>query len=200
MKKIVWILVAFILISTIALPFYLGPDDIATCAGPTENGICQKADAIIAVSGGDTEARTAEAIRLYKIGWADMLIFSGAALDKTGPSNAEVMREQALEADVPQEDIWVEEFSNTTAENAENSTKLVEEMGLRRVMLVTSAYHQRRTSVEFSKRLGETVQIVNHPVANDKQWSSWWWLTPYGWWLGLGEVFKIVFSGFSSAL
>lgn len=182
------------LLLTIGLPLYLGPDDLAGCKEPAREGRCQSADAIIAISGGDTSARTSEAISLYQNGWAAKLIFSGAAADKSGPSNAEVMREQALASGVPESAITIEDLSSTTAENAQNTAVVVEKMNLKRVILVTSAYHQRRANIEFSKRLGSDVTIVNHPVANDNQWSSWWWLTPYGWVLGIGELIRILFA------
>lgn len=194
MRKLIIMILLVAVTLTICLPLYLGPDDLASCQQPTETTPCIRADAIIAVSGGDTAARTAEAIRLYKAGWAPTLIFSGAAADKTGPSNAEVMKEQALADGVSARAISIDEYSNTTAENAQNTAKLVQEMGIHRVILVTSVYHQRRANIEFSKRLGSAVTIVNHPVANDKQWSSWWWATPYGWVLGLGEIGKIIFA------
>lgn len=191
--KFVIIFAVIALVLTVGLPLYLGPDDISGCQKASD-GHCAAADAIVAVSGGDTAARTAEAIRLYKAGWATRLIFSGAAADKTGPSNAAVMKEQAVRDGVPSEVITVDEFSTTTTENAINTAKIIKQMSLRRVILVTSVYHQRRVSIEFAKELGPSVEIVNHPVANDSQWSSWWWATPYGWWLGLGEVIKIIFA------
>lgn len=192
--KLIITLLGIALLLTIGLPMYLGPDDLSSCKVPETTGKCQSADAIIAISGGDTAARTAEAIAMYNDGWAPKLIFSGAAADKSGPSNAEVMREQAIASGVPASAITIEDLSNNTAENAENTSAVVEKMGLKRVILVTSAYHQRRASIEFGKRLGSDVTIVNHPVANDKQWSSWWWLTPYGWVLGIGELIRILFA------
>ncbi len=196
MIKIFVTVVVVVITLMVGLPWYLGPDDISGCQAPTSDGKCQTVDAIIAVSGGDTPARTAEAIRLYQEGWSELLIFSGAALDTTGKSNAEAMREQAFASGVPSTHIIIEELSYNTAENAKNTAKLIESRSFDRVMLVTSAYHQRRTSLEFERQLGNAVEIVNHPVANDKQWSSWWWMTPYGWWLGIGEIVKIIFSGF----
>lgn len=191
-----WIITAVCvaLVLTIGLPLYLGPDDISGCAEPETSGRCASADAIIAISGGDTSARTAEAIRLYQGGWAPKLLFSGAAADKSGPSNAEVMKKQAIAAGVPESVISTEDFSATTAENAKNTSELVKTMQLKRVILVTSAYHQRRASIEFGKWLGSDVVIVNHPVGNDNQWSNWWWLTPYGWALGIGELIRILFA------
>ena len=194
MKNFLIGLIILALTLTVGLPLFLGPDDIVGCSQPADEGKCAKVDAIITVSGGDTSARTMEAIRLHKTGWSDRLIFSGAAADKSGPSNAEVMMKLALKEGVSPTAVSIEKFSTNTAENAENTAELVRGMNLKRVMLVTSAYHQRRASIEFHKRLGSSVQIVNHPVANDNQWSSWWWMTPYGWVLGLGEVMKIIMS------
>lgn len=186
-------IIALIVIITAIIPMYLAPDDLRKCPKPEPTAACGVADAIVAVSGGDTPSRAAEAIRLYKDGWADTLIFSGAAQDTTGPSNAEAMKKQALAEGVPAQSIITEEFSRTTAENARNTSQFIVEQDLKRVVLVTSAYHQRRASLEFGARLGDTVKIVNHPVAKDKQWSGfWWWTTPGGWWLAISELVKII--------
>jgi uncharacterized SAM-binding protein YcdF (DUF218 family) len=180
-------------IATVGLGIYLAPNDLSGCSqGPTGEGKCKKADAIVAVSGGDTPARTKEAVRLYEQGWASSLIFSGAAQDKSGPSNAAVMRRDAINAGVPASAITIEEQGETTKQNADKTQQLLEEKDIKTVILVTSAYHQRRAGLEFSERSDGNVAIVNHPVANDKQWSEWWWLTPSGWYLALGEFIKII--------
>ncbi|MNH49925.1 hypothetical protein D3C73_15210 [compost metagenome] len=177
----------------VGLGVYLAPNDLAGCSqGPTGEGKCKKADAIVAVSGGDTSARTKEAVHLYEQGWASSLIFSGAAQDKSGPSNAAVMRNDAISAGVPASAITIEEQGETTRQNADKTQQLLEENGIETVILVTSAYHQRRAGLEFSERSDGKVAIVNHPVASDKQWSSWWWLTPGGWYLAVGEFIKIM--------
>src|SRR3989344_2898842 len=109
MKTLIACIVVFILI-TIGLSIYLAPDDISECRnGPNNQPSCQTVDAIVAISGGDTLARTAEAVSMYKEGWSDTLIFSGAAQDKTGPSNAAVMRQSAIDLGVPEADILIEE-------------------------------------------------------------------------------------------
>lgn len=181
---------------TFLIGIYLAPDDLKNCKNiPDENSqiiACKKADAIVAVSGGDTDARTDHAIDLYKRGWADTLIFSGAAADKSGPSNAEAMRKYAIKNGVPANAIVTEENSKTTQENAKLSQEVFSDMNISRVILVTSAYHQRRASIEFKLATGGSVKIDNHPVKQDKQWSDWWWLTPNGWWLAMGEIIKIV--------
>jgi uncharacterized SAM-binding protein YcdF (DUF218 family) len=191
MKIVIAIIVSFVLV-VIGLSFYLSPNDLAGCTEPTSKDPCRKADAIVAVSGGDTLARTQEAIRLYKDGWAPKVIFSGAAQDKSGPSNAEVMRREALRAGIPSDDIITEELSATTKQNAENTRQIFTENDISSVILVTSAYHQRRASLEFRARAESSIQLRNHPVAQDNQWSSWWWATPTGWYLAIGEFIKIM--------
>lgn len=176
------------------LSVYLGPDGMKACGQTPDQSQfdCQKVDAIVAISGGDTSARTKQAIQLYNDGWADKLILSGAAADKTGPSNAEAMRRQALMEGVPAAAIILEETSETTKQNAANTHDLFTDNDIRSVILVTSAYHQRRAGLEFGQRAGTNIRIVNHPVASDNQWSPLWWTTPSGWFLALGEFFKII--------
>ncbi|HET8884678.1 MAG TPA: YdcF family protein [Candidatus Saccharimonadales bacterium] len=192
MKMILIFIVGFIAV-IVGLSFYLAPNDLADCqARPGDTPPCQTADAIVAVSGGDTPARAREAIKLYHAGWAPKLIFSGAAQDKSGPSNAEAMLRTALEAGVPKADIITENYSETTKQNAEKTHNIFEQHNLSSVILVTSSYHQRRASLEFHKRVAGTVAVRNHPVAADNQWSNLWWLTPVGWYLAFSESAKIV--------
>ncbi|HEX7484153.1 MAG TPA: YdcF family protein [Candidatus Saccharimonadales bacterium] len=192
MKTILIIIVTVIAI-ILGLSFFLSPNDLASCKDTPSDAVkCRKADAIVAISGGDTAARANEAIRLYQQGWASKLIFSGAAQDKSGPSNAEVMRQTALDVGVPAANIITEEEGETTKQNAENTQNIFQQNDITSVILVTSGYHQRRASLEFNKRSGDTVQVRNHPVATDNQWSNVWWITPTGWYLAVTEFVKII--------
>lgn len=192
-----FIVLPILIIATIVgLSIYLQPDDLKNCNDKISAQVpCQVVDAIVAVSGGDTNARTDEAIHLYKNGWADTLIFSGAAQDKTGPSNAAVMQSRAIDAGVPGSAILLDEYSSTTKQNAENMQTIFEKRNIKSIILVTSGYHQRRASLEFTKRTKD-ITIVNHPVANDQDWSFWWFTTPRGWMLAISELFKIIVLNF----
>ena len=168
---------------------YLAIDDLASCPAPDPLvAACAPADAIVAVSGGDTPARAEEAIRLYQAGWAPKVVFSGAALDTSGPSNAEAMRRQAIAAGVPENDIVIEGTSADTQQNALRSFALLTDAD--RLIVVTSPYHQRRADVEFQKVFGPDVQIVSHPTQTDHIWTKTWYLTTTGWWLALSETVK----------
>lgn len=190
------IVLVFVILFFVLLPYYLGPDDLHSCPDtPNNNDLnsqCHTSDAIVAISGGDTKARTAEAIMLYKNGWAPKLIFSGAAQDKSGPSNAAAMKKQAITEGIPEEDILLEENAVNTEENAANTQALVRNNNLHSIIVVTSAYHQRRAGLEFQKRAGSDVTVVNHPVAHDRQWQASWYLTPSGLWLAASELVKVV--------
>ncbi len=195
MTKLLATLIAFMIMGAIVivgLGAYLGPDGLSHCDPyPSTRQDCEAVDAIVAISGGDTQARTAQAIELYKHDWAKLLVFSGAAADKSGPSNAEAMKRQAMDEGVPAGDILLDETSETTKQNAANTTDLFSRSGIHSVILVTSAYHQRRAGLEFGQRAGTTVKIINHPVKSDDQWNSWWWMTPTGWYLAVSELVKI---------
>lgn len=167
---------------------YLQPDDIGACVN--KKTICQTADAVVAISGGDTSARANEAIKIYKDGLAKKIIFSGAAQDKSGPSNAMAMKSLALDAGVSEADILLDEEAEMTRQNAINVQEIFLKNDIKSAILVTSGYHQRRASLEFNK-YAKNVEILNHPVSTDKDWSGFWWMTLRGWYLAISEVVKI---------
>jgi uncharacterized SAM-binding protein YcdF (DUF218 family) len=178
---------------------FLSPDDLRRCLREDN---CVPADAVIVISGGDTNARVDEAVRLYEARLASKILVSGAAADENSPSNAQVMAERAVLLGVPEGDIILEEQARTTRENAEFSAEIAAVNGWRSVILVTSAYHQRRANLEFSRAMTETMEnggidpadsviVLGHPTPNDHFWGALWWATPAGWWLSLTEIVGI---------
>jgi uncharacterized SAM-binding protein YcdF (DUF218 family) len=193
MIKWLFIIPAAIVALIVGISFYLQPNDFIGCGdkplvGSTQ---CVKTDAIVVVSGGDTNARTDEGIKLFENGWANSIVFSGAAQDKTGPSNAAAMRLRAIDAGVPANSIYVEEQSANTEQNALNTKTIFANNDFKTIILVTSGYHQQRSGLEFHKE-NKNITTLNHPLLVDKDWSFWWWLTPRGWWLAGGEIVKII--------
>jgi uncharacterized SAM-binding protein YcdF (DUF218 family) len=192
MKKLLIAAVLLLIVLILGINFYLQPNDLSGCKEiPDSTKNCQSVDAIVAISGGDTQARASWAINLYKNGWSKTLIFSGAAQDKSGPSNATVMKQLAISAGVPGENIFIDEDALTTDQNASDTQTIFQQHGIKRIILVTSPYHQRRASLEFNKRTSGVI-VLNSPVQNDKDWSFWWWTTLRGWWLAGGELVKII--------
>lgn len=196
MKKFVVIITIMLLLIFGGVHFlgkFLAKEDLAQCGNyPDESKVkCLPADAIIAVSGGDTQARTAEAVELYKKGWAKKIIFSGAAADKSGPSNAAAMKKQAVAAGISAGNILTEELSENTEQNAVNTSKILAKNNITSAILVTSGYHSRRVAMEFL-RAAPSVSFRSHAPSEDRHWSQTWWLTSTGWQLAAQEIAGII--------
>ncbi len=165
----------------VGLGFYLSPQDQP-----------QKADVIVVVSGGQTTSRAEKGIELYKQGFAPRIIFSGAALDD-GPSNAYAMRDQALADGVPARDIVIDEKSQNTYENAENSKRIIDELEAKNIILVTSPYHQRRANQTFESVLGKDYTVTGIS-AYDSRWSkSGWWHQGFPIFISVSEMWKLLY-------
>lgn len=192
MLKWILITVATLILFTFGLSSYLTPNDLAGCdSKPSSKAGCDKADAIVAVSGGDTSARTKSAIDLFRNGWADKLIFSGAAADPYSESNAASMRKQAVAAGIPEDAILLEESSRNTRENASNTQAILEKHNIKNVILTTSPYHERRATLEFKLAANsDSIKLRSKP-ADEKSW-DFWWLKPTGWWRAISETIGII--------
>ncbi len=163
--------------------YYLSPQDPLT-----------KSDAIVAISGGETDARTAEAIKLYQDGLAPKVIFSGAAADPNGPSNAQTMARTAIAAGVPSTAVSLDELATDTRGNAAGVAKIAVDENIRSIILVTSPYHQRRANLDFRHELGQNFPIINHS-SYDAQWRrSHWWATAESRALTFAELQKVAYE------
>lgn len=190
MKRFVVVLVVLtVLVGGAGLAFFFGIGYYLSPQDPLA-----KSDAIVAISGGDTGARVSEAVQLYKDGWAPDIIFSGAALDPNGPSNARAMANIAIRAGVPETAIQLDETSANTRQNATGVATIVHDEGFHSIILVTSPYHQRRASLVFHRSLGPDIRIINHSSV-DQQWRrSHWWATSYSRDLTMSELQKVAYE------
>jgi uncharacterized SAM-binding protein YcdF (DUF218 family) len=177
------VLIAGFAATIVAIGFFLSPQDQL-----------RKVDIIVAISGGETQARTKEAVRLYRAGYAPKLLFSGAAQDKSGPSNAAAMRQEAIKDGVPSEDILIEEDSANTAENAIATAPILKAIGAQSIILVTSPYHQRRASIDFHQILGRNAVILNHSAPDSSWRKNSWWTDPFTWQLTFSELQKTIYA------
>ena len=163
--------------------YYLSPQDDLT-----------NVDAIVAISGGDTSARTAEAVALYKAGWSRHLIFSGAALDTSGPSNAAAMAATAEAAGVPAAAIELDEGATNTRGNAAGVADIAGRDQYKSIILVTSPYHQRRAFLVFRRAFDPSIAIINHSSV-DRGWRrSHWWATAESRATTMSELQKVMFE------
>lgn len=93
-------------------------------------------------------------IRLYKQGKIKKFILSGGSSSVTGRTKPEAtyVRPVLLEFGIPDSAIVVEEKSRNTHENALNTAVILKKMNVKgEVLLVTSAFHMRRSRAVFKK-------------------------------------------------
>ena len=134
-----------------------------------------RSDAIVVISGDEQMARFSEGVNLYKRGLGRYLVFSGAAFDN-GTSNADVMRDLAVQRGVPDSAILEEPFGEDTWGNAVHTRQVLEAHGLRSAILVTSPYHARRAKLTFDAAYASSGIGLTVHAAPDSQWRklSWW--------------------------
>ncbi|MFA5355006.1 MAG: YdcF family protein, partial [Thermodesulfovibrionales bacterium] len=109
------------------------------------------------------------AARLHKKLHIPVIISSGQVFADI-PSEAPVIRRILMDLDVPADKIILEVRSRDTWENALYSKEICEKQGFRHIILVTSAYHMKRSVLSFRKA-GVTVipfPAAFHTAAGDK--------------------------------
>lgn len=188
MKKFFgWLIAIVIILAVIGFGGFIG---IGYYLSPQQAP--QKVDAIVVVSGGQTTSRAAKGIELFKQGYASNIVFSGAALDD-GPSNALAMREQAVSQGITKENIYIDEISQNTYENALNSKKILEGLKAKKVILVTSPYHQRRANQTFRAVLGSEYEVIGVSGFDDRWSKSQWWRRGFPLFITISELWKLAY-------
>lgn len=102
----------------------------------------------------DTRLRCRHAARLYQQGRPCPVLVSGGKddPDSPDPSHASLMRDFLLREGVPASDLVVEDRSRTTYENAGECRRLLEHLGVDKVLLVVDAVDMPRARLCFEKQ------------------------------------------------
>ena len=129
-----------------------------------KNFLDNEAQAIVVLGGGtyyrapeygaDTVGRyTLERIRyaakLHRATGRPLLVTGGAPLGNDSSEASEMKAVLEKEFQVPVK--WIEQASRNTRENARNSFKILKPSGVRRIVLVTHAWHLPRAAKEFER-------------------------------------------------
>jgi uncharacterized SAM-binding protein YcdF (DUF218 family) len=88
---------------------------------------------------------------------------------------AQYMRDQAIQMGVPPETVLIEKEALHTRENAEHILTLLKEHRMKRIILVTTPFHQLRTYLTFAKVLQpHDIRILNY-YADSGEWHPMTW-------------------------
>ena len=105
--------------------------------------------------------RILKGIDIIKKGKADYLLLSGGtgSLHQKDHSEALLFSQFAKNLGVPEQAILIDKNSKNTHQNAVESKKIIQEKGLNRVLLITSAFHMFRSNGCF-KQVGITADLL----------------------------------------
>lgn len=150
-------------------------------------------DAIVVLGGGkrpspeyggenlslDSYTRVRYGAYLSRLSGIPLLVSGGAPLG--GEPEADIMR-RVLDKEFGLGVRWVENRSNTTRENAQFSAPLLQAANVRRIALVSQAWHLRRAQ-EFFRQQG--LQVVAAPTGFIRYDGS-----PLTWWIPQGRALQ----------
>ena len=151
--------------------------------------------------------RVPVAVDIYKTGRASKLLLCGGKLRDFPDgkySEAEHMYKAALELGVAEEDIILENLSQNTVENIRFALVELQRAftlnKVRRVLLVTTAYHMRRSLAIARYLFPDHIEIIPCPANDNNTRRDNWMNTPVGVERAKGEAMKIVSSVISGII
>lgn len=167
----------------------------------------EKADAILVLGGSSVYVeRTQAAALLYRNGIASKILLTddgekaGWSVEKeTNPPFVELAKESLISQGVPAENIEI--LSPQVSGTIEEANVLVEKVkneNLNSLLIVTSAYHARRSLWIFEKVFRDQnsptkIGIIPAQTGQQTPPPTFWWLTPRGWQLVAGEYVKSLY-------
>jgi uncharacterized SAM-binding protein YcdF (DUF218 family)/glycosyltransferase involved in cell wall biosynthesis len=111
-------------------------------------------------AGGGAQERIAQAVNLYKGGYAPVLILSSGYVYSF--QEADVMRALAIDQGVPASAILLERRAANTYQNVRFVDDILRDHRWRRVLLVSSPYHMRRARLVWRK-VAPDVSVIPSP-------------------------------------
>ena len=162
----------------------------------------EHADAILVLAGSSVyRERTDQAAALYKQGIAPKIILTDdgekggwSRTEQRNPPFVELAQKNLIADGVPAEAIEIIKPNGSgTIYEAQIFRETARQMNWKSVLLVTSAYHTRRTLWTFQEELAnEAVEIgiTAAPFGRSTPPPNFWWLSPHGWNWVAGEYVK----------
>jgi len=146
----------------------------------------EPADAIFVLAGGAVD-RWLESVDLYREQYAKSVVLSPGRMEKAEielrargirlPTGAEVARDAMIQLGLPAEAVQIMPGNlDNTAQEAEASHAFARSAGWRRVIVVTSRYHTRRTRFAFRREFRDTpVTVIVRASRHDESEPPRWW-------------------------
>ncbi|GGJ23396.1 hypothetical protein GCM10008938_06940 [Deinococcus roseus] len=122
------------------------------------------------------KARVNHGVKLWENQYAPLLIMSGGNDLEDGANEAEAMFKLARQADVPASAVLREREAHSTYENLLFTRKIMQQKGLKTLLIVTENYHMPRAAL-IAEELGLNYAVS--PVQDSPCWTRWTFLSRY---------------------
>lgn len=162
----------------------------------------ERADVILVLAGSSVfQERTDKAADLYKQGISAKIILTDdgtrggwSKIEQRNPPFVELARKNLINQGVPADAVEIiVPIGSGTIYEAQIFAEKVGEANWKSVLLVTSAYHTRRTLWTFENELKDKnveVGVASAPLGQQTPLPDFWWLAPRGWDAVAGEYVK----------
>jgi len=172
MKALFKLLLLFIIIAaTLCTSLYLGLGLMVSSYASEP----KKADVIV-VLGGDEGLRVRKGGELFKEGYAKHIILTGIDSKYYRPNHPNWRERKLMGLGVPKSAISIDTWSETTWEEAENTSETMDKKGWKSAIIVSDPPHMLRLHKSWSKAFeGSSKNFILVPTT-----PSWW--NPFLWW------------------
>ncbi len=162
----------------------------------------QTADVAIVMGSRPCKAwpRIQKAVQLYHQGLVRKLILTGRPL--VGEvTEAQWLRQQALQLGVNDNDLFLEEKATNSGENMAFSRPIIEANGFRSVIIIQQEFSQVRGYLTARKQFaGLSLELINQPASAHPYWHRHTWMFhAIGWrytWATLSRLIRYRYQGF----
>lgn len=137
-----------------------------------------KAEAIVVLAGGNG-SRMETAVRLYHEGYGKKLFFSGFRVYPETYTSG-LMKKYALKLGVPADKIftWIPDVEVSTRGESFANLELLKKNHIKKIILVTSAYHSRRAKLMYENAISSLeydIEFSVYPAPDPYVPSEGWW-------------------------
>jgi uncharacterized SAM-binding protein YcdF (DUF218 family) len=162
----------------------------------------EHADAILVLGGSSVyQERTQKAALVYKQGIAQKVLLTDdggragwSRKEQRNPLFVELAEQSLIAQGVPAENIEIlKPKGSGTIYEAQFLRDKIKENSWKSILIVTSAYHTRRSLWTFEREIADKdieIGIVSPPPGQQTPPPFYWWLSPFGWDVVAGEYVK----------
>jgi uncharacterized SAM-binding protein YcdF (DUF218 family) len=153
----------------------------------------EKADVII-VLGGDNGLRVRKGAELYRAGYASNILLTGIDSHYYRPRHPNWRERRLMERGVPRGNIMVDIWSESSWEEAENSSDIMKKKGWKTALVISDPPHMLRLHKAWNKAFAHSGKRFILVKTTPSWWNPFlWWINPVSYQFVMSEIKKNVY-------